>query len=94
MVSFGGFPAAERLLCDLCDLAVMSPLRHKSTIFLKLLFNRLLTVCLAHLQEELEELVKKEHTRIDGMDKGGGSKGAPAKASSASAAPPHKKEQE
>lgn len=48
------------------------------------------------LQEELEELVKQEHARIDSQDrkeKASGSKGAAAKASSASVAPEPEKEE-
>uniref|UniRef100_H2SKP7 NAD-dependent protein deacetylase n=1 Tax=Takifugu rubripes TaxID=31033 RepID=H2SKP7_TAKRU len=43
---------------------------------------------------ELEDLVKQEHARIDSQDQSSESKGAPAKASSASAAPQHKRGQE
>lgn len=48
------------------------------------------------LQAELEELVKKEHAKIDSQDKkekASDSKGAAAKASAASVAPESKKEE-
>lgn len=49
----------------------------------------------ACVQAELEEMVKKEHARIDSQDKdkSGQSKGATAKQSSASVAPEPKKEE-
>lgn len=51
----------------------------------------------ACVQAELEEMVKKEHARIDSQDKdkdkSGESKGAAAKQSSASVAPEPEKEE-
>lgn len=45
------------------------------------------------VQAELEEMVKKEHARIDSQDKSGEGKGAAAKQSSASVAPEPKEEE-
>lgn len=45
------------------------------------------------MQAELEELVKKEHARIDSQDKSSQSKGAAAEQSAASAAAVPKKEE-
>lgn len=79
------------ILVFLCGLALLSPLRHQSTTLLAPFKHLAPFPC---LQAELEELVKQEHARIDGQDQSSESTGAPAKASSASAAPQHKQGQE
>lgn len=72
-----------------CSPVTTQPRKHGS-------FSSFETACspLPCLQAELEDLVKQEHARIDSQDQSSESKGAPAKASSASAAPQHERGQE